>query len=476
MNHIRQLFYQSLSSNSIIGTAQASIQAINSIGYQNDFKELEDYLNYIFYRRVPLSFSAKKGITEQIAQKFAEAVSKHFDDIISAWNPGSTSKIARNAYGLSDLKDRQKVSISTYEAILKQVSAKMALIKDKPQFSKMMSKLESLENELSYALNYLPSSGGYLDKKSSLTVESTMNNIEILWQAVSYEAKLPKMTEIGGSFEQALMIGSAQIIPNIINKTADDIAEEISNTTTQGSNRVSVSRNLGSGYIGAPQPRTYYSKKTGSQVNQTEYVFGSSSGKSSGQVRINVNSFDGIQQKMDVDFRLPEFAGETGNAFRISAKSWKSMSGKLGETSLLMAFLRVLPIDSALAYGLQLSFHENNVVNLHKFAKYIIALDIIAGVSQANGYADTLVIQDRQQQKIHVYSISNLLWQFETVGRATNFKVLGYQEKFPLVNFNQKQRLGIWVDKEGKNHNQFYAAKIMNAMKGQRVSISFSKT
>jgi uncharacterized protein YjbI with pentapeptide repeats len=102
--------------------------------------------------------------------------------------------------------------------------------------------------------------------------------------------------------------------------------------------------------------------------------------------------------------------------FRVSAKNWQTLSGSdFGETDLGGAILRNATLYDALTYGLQLGWFEHAESDktyeeqLHHFARLNLLLDIVMGYSQENGYTNTIIINDRENSEIKVYSIRKIL-------------------------------------------------------------------
>jgi uncharacterized protein YjbI with pentapeptide repeats len=102
--------------------------------------------------------------------------------------------------------------------------------------------------------------------------------------------------------------------------------------------------------------------------------------------------------------------------FRVSAKNWQTLSGSdFGETDLGGAILRNATLYDALTYGLQLGWFEHTESDktyeeqLHHFARLNLLLDIVMGYSQESGYTNTIIINDRENSEIKVYSIRKIL-------------------------------------------------------------------
>lgn len=179
-------------------------------------------------------------------------------------------------------------------------------------------------------------------------------------------------------------------------------------------------------------------------------------------VKVSVNSVKGFQQKMDVEFDIPGYQG-----LRVSMKSWDGFSGHdLGKTSLLNALLRTANIDSTLAFGLQLKYgeeykHSNSITNLHKWAKTIAIMDIAAGLGQGEGYANTLIIQDRKNKCFKIFDMKSVLSQ--ALSEQGYFQLTGYNENsISDMNFTTMMRLG----------KQKWRNAIMSNLQSQKISIT----
>lgn len=135
-----------------------------------------------------------------------------------------------------------------------------------------------------------------------------------------------------------------------------------------------------------------------------------------GGVEIKTDFSDSRMGKADVIVHLPS---DPKSSFKISAKNWAGFNigheHGFGETSIMAAVARSNPSDSVLQHFLYAmgprEANENQIQAFHDYAKMCLALDILIGYSQRSfgGTADTIVINNRQEKKIYVYSGQQLI-------------------------------------------------------------------
>ena len=132
------------------------------------------------------------------------------------------------------------------------------------------------------------------------------------------------------------------------------------------------------------------------------------------------------QGKMDVEFKFNTDAKKT-IPFRISAKNWQTLDRDFGETNVIYALLRSAGNESAVEYALAMQDNdENNTSAAHRLAKYSLLVDILMGYSQQNNYADTIVINVRNEQRVIVASIIDIVDQINR--ELKTFNLAGYQD------------------------------------------------
>ena len=132
------------------------------------------------------------------------------------------------------------------------------------------------------------------------------------------------------------------------------------------------------------------------------------------------------QGKMDVEFLFNTDARQT-IPFRISAKNWQTLDRDFGETNVIYALLRSAGNESAVEYALAMQDkNSSNTSVAHRLVKYSLLVDILMGYSQANNYADTIVINVRSEQRVIVASIIDIVDQINA--DLDKFNLSGYQD------------------------------------------------
>ena len=143
-------------------------------------------------------------------------------------------------------------------------------------------------------------------------------------------------------------------------------------------------------------------------------------------ITASVDSGVAKQIKMDVDLTIKD--GKGASNYRISAKNWATASGSIGETYLLSALDRSLGGNTTITYGLTLLKKDPSVLQTaHDLARLAVLADIITGMSQTKGYADTLVINARSRSHIYVIDPAKLI--FDYFEGANGISIRGYKEQ-----------------------------------------------
>lgn len=182
----------------------------------------------------------------------------------------------------------------------------------------------------------------------------------------------------------------------------------------------------------------------------------------------------GRQGKMDVSFKLKTSKNKKV-PFRISAKNWATLDRDFGSTSLIFGLLRSGGqfLSTHYSFLMQDENKDNVVTNLlnraHETAKFACMLDILQGYSQKNTYADTLVINNRKNKKIMVYSIFNIV---ESIyNNLSGFELGGYNGNEiygDLKSLSSTIRKMSFDERAGEGNSKLYqelAYKYLQALK-----------
>ena len=175
--------------------------------------------------------------------------------------------------------------------------------------------------------------------------------------------------------------------------------------------------------------------------------------------------FDEKQGKMDVLFNMPG----TNDKYRISAKNWQSMENRdFGSTALSAALLRSAGLNEMFAYGIGLGWPKSYADNqtLHEYGKMSAIADIVMGYSQEEGYADTIIINDRSSAHVYVYSVASLMKKcFQNIN---NLKLSGYNDG----NIESALQDSLDWNTELLGDTQSYMQAIYNTLSKFQISVS----
>lgn len=171
-------------------------------------------------------------------------------------------------------------------------------------------------------------------------------------------------------------------------------------------------------------------------------------------ITASIDSGVAKQIKMDVDLTVKD--GKGASNYRISAKNWATASGSIGETYLLSALDRSLGGNTTITYGLTLLKKDSNLLQTaHDLARLAVLADIITGMSQTKGYADTLVINARSRSHIYVINPAQLISDY--FKGKPGISIRGYKEQDlndtaqnimkvpPLNTISSPGRTGIYI-------------------------------
>lgn len=421
MNKMQQFFQNDklLSPESILSQARGRIK--NSLKNE-DFDALESYLNAIFYpsqkdSKIPIE-KLQTAVVQSLESKFQEA----YDSYDFSTNIGNAKNISNNKYkigvGMYDAESHSSyIYVNTLKQRMIQLNNQLEKIRNEEDAKIIIQQMELLLEQIQLFLDKAGASIEgtnikkiQINKPGQEEFRDLLSAIDKGWQAVTFYDSLPFPNwKSGEVFEQALQTTSKGL-EFLIQSSEEEILQAFKTKTA------------GSGI----QQRGTLSLKTETSLNITENEVKDESGNSNYQYNIVgkdgskftlSGTFSGKQGKMDVLYTMPNGSSAAGKVFRISAKNWSTLNNTkdFGETSMLNAILRTTgTIDSAFAYGIQANY-PNTLRNARAFGRACLVVDILMGYSQINGYADTIVINDRTAGKpqIHVYSISNILNKVE---------------------------------------------------------------
>lgn len=189
------------------------------------------------------------------------------------------------------------------------------------------------------------------------------------------------------------------------------------------------------------------------------------------------------QQKMDIELEWGKnIKGiKKDNSYRVSMKNWSNLEGDFGKTPVIYAILRTLGKENTNRY--LYSLQENTylkrvegysaiVQQAHQLAKYSILVDTLMGYSQKKGYADTLFINVRSQQRVIIIPIYDIIK--EVYKRLDNINVLNYKED-TVTSSAEFIRHAIDSQSYRLNQSESYKGWIMKYLQSLKTSISLAQ-
>lgn len=445
----------------IVGISQQAIKNYSQLKKNTDFANLENFLNGLYYGKEAVING--KQIASEVQEKFAKLQSNTMSEILGNAAAGEDVKVQKK----HTIGQQGSVSKGTYTIYLNMLQE---LLDNWGEGGKKEIELRNLKNKI--ITNYD-------------TLREKINNMIKNLTEVSAEKIYPK-TRKGKDSKYAQLFKQIQELENlgvyltelqyVQGKIGDaqerllKLAEEVGNgfieEVSDGFTEEEI-KNLLSGKLKevttSGLDRVYDIKLTSNVMGGEDYKRVNKSGQVTGYnfdgVKVSIGAIRGFQQKMDVEFDIPNY-----QELRVSMKSWNGFSGHdLGTTSLLNALLRTANVDSTFAFGLQLKFKDErkyNTMELHKWAKTVAVMDIAAGLGQKKGYADTLIIQDRKNQRFRIFNMRTVMEQALSDGGY--FQLTGYDTNMVShMNFTTRRRLS----------GQQWRGAIAGALQAQQISI-----
>ena len=431
MNYIQILF--DLSSN--LSPADILNSTLSRLGgaspEQQKCVELENYLNGMIYGKNGHSDEANRladVATRYLENKFQDIFNQYdFSQNMMTSQAASEDKIP--VEGHQAYHHSKSIQVTTIQERMLAAQNQIKILTESGasanETSKVLEELQALVDTAQSLLNSSENMGIYGSKNPVQVVnfnENTkdlINRLDELWQQLTFYKSMPlNFQDTGYIFERALKtVGTGKSFEEM----AEDKLYEIFSSTTKGMELASrKSDGISAIFEIKPVEKKYKSKTGKKRVSQV--ITGEN-----GSILELQGEFDEKQGKMDVEMTLP---GDD-NTFRVSAKNWKSFkTNGFGETSLAAALLRSAGVDEMLAYGLGLGYiQSSNSLSdqLHNYAKMAAIADIVVGLSQQEAYVDTLVINNRSEGHVHVYSVKELLKK--VYDQLDNFKLGGYNSE-----------------------------------------------
>lgn len=403
-----------------------------------EISDLEASLQNFFYP------TQKNNIIDQVHKAQQDFMSRALTSLFSQTSIVDDGEADKKFYGTKKTDSRHAIQLGTYINRMNQMNNMMELLKKgQLEGSTVYKAAEELLKIMTDELNKIVHETSSLSLNlSSVELTKAINEhnekylshmITIQNFEVNNEAKkifnaldnaynmlmtMGNFNEImGEAFERAMYVFneiSKQGITSITQTELDKIIEDFLGSINKSPNI--TKRGLqGSDLVGRknsmPMQKYILSPKNNYQFSVSSILGGDT---------IDVSgAYHDKQGKVDVTlFRNPK----PNNLLDLHAslKNWSAIDNlhDFGKTSLLNAMLRTGGIDRTFAFGLVIGYYgpkdrlggeyTENTANLMRYAKACILVDTLIGFSQ-DQVADTLIINDRATNRIHVFSMNDIV-------------------------------------------------------------------
>lgn len=390
--------------------------------------ELEKNLNQIFYpKKGSDEYAAKR---EHILKKASENLNNKISDSLKSLDVLPMQELTE--------EDMVRAIQAEYEAWSHKNSIQTKTLRDRRK--RVQDALDKLEKNIEYSelqekmRDYCDAIDNLLKQYTGVdtinfregdNLFKTINALDAVYKEISASHGLPAKT-IGDILEIVLGYYSLQNIKSQTEGFIDDLTSVVTGDKKTSSKTESRT-----------QAETL---QASASTKKVIYNFGRKERQFTIEVNPSYVDNKGRSQKMDVRLYLSDSSIED-TPLRVSAKNWANLDGDFGSTSMAYAITRsynkafgakstsLIDSKSLLSqtfYGLS-GKTQYNLQDIHNLVKYSIAADILMGYSQSEGYADTIIINDRSESHLYVISIRKLMKNIYE--RIANFSVYNYKDE-----------------------------------------------
>ena len=393
-------------------------------------KELQDYLNQAFYPEKYLNGETNK-FAQAIPLLISEAYQQKYNAAIDKFSMGASGvsygKVSLDTLPImirekhESFEHKTKIYVSTIKERLEKVKKALNELSNvtSGDIEGYKQELLALEKILGQLLDI---KGVEQDKRGAYI--NLKGNDSVLQLVKDMDEKFAAASEVGGLFTPQDYGQVLEWILQAFSNNGEDIAEEGAEyltdefitkmMNTAGSVKTPTNSDkileLSKITVDNKDKKKYVTKKKNTKNETTEFTIHAGKSSFHFQAVQGFNPNSERQGKMDVDFTFNDKAGNV-IPFRISAKNWQTLDRDFGETNVAYALLRSAGAESAMeyAYAMQDEHQEGLQDAFHRVAKYSILVDILMGYSQKENYADTIVINVRNEQRVIVASIIGIV-------------------------------------------------------------------
>lgn len=372
---------------------------------KSKLEELEKFLTSLFYgsqenNNKNFQELLNKNIMTYLEGKIQKNILPKIENLLSSdrveinLNSDNSDKIELTDW--VSYSHKEYIKEETILLRLKQVEDKLSSLKND---NSLYQKYETLSKELQ---NFEKQTKSLRGKEYVYWIndqnKDLIDRIDNLYKELTYFSSLPIPPDaLGEIFEKALSAFTIYV-KNYGVENVDKIVEE-----------------------------TFNQKTTGNEIAyRGKFKDISIIGKNQSKLKIN-STFAGRKGKADVTLKL-DLPNIENSSFKVSAKNWGILDGKdFGNINLWDALARSSQhYGQTMGYGIQMIRGKYKKITLHQWARMCILLDSLAGYSQKNNYADTIIINDRGNKKIRVYLISNIIDNY--YNQKSKQFIIGYND------------------------------------------------
>lgn len=403
----------------IIKEKISSSNRINS----NEYTKLEDYLNSIFYP----SENDADGIaySKQFMNKLRSLYEVKADKIITSDLGDLSYKAIQKKPTLDRSTNVHRASLRTMKAQYDAITNVIKNLSETENAKEIQTVLDEVNKEYGNVLAVIEDVLKTYSDETETTqigkgivkkhggdfskINEAQNGLRALYNTFNNAGLIILPIDYGDFLEYGLGLLSKEM-SDITDNFEDEVIEYMQNNIVLGGQNVS----RGGGLVDVDMSiKSDFKKQVKKTENNSTKIFWQYQNITLSYDPSNITVLNtGVkkQGKVDVMLTLPDALG--GEKFRISAKNWKTIDDlrNLGSTSLMDAIHRNVG-DSGLDYYM-LSMQNPQEVYMQaadELAKICAFADIAMGLSQKEGYADTLVINDRTAKHLYVRNIPQMI-------------------------------------------------------------------
>lgn len=462
------------------------LQAINDLRAstkgqvtKQKFKSLEDTLNSFYYPKGPKTIQLQQA-EEYLYQKFLEEVNERvqialggsigdYSSIGLGDDPlrkGITSQILRNILDEATKARDKNIDQINYDQALANIVTEIqkllgnigegSIVSNSKKQISNLSRVRNLINDLSNRIQSKQPISNQIKnlippKKEKNDVPNPKEELDYLLSLIGLNDIQEKYsvtnTVIGNILERAIPLGILLNSDNTVDQLTDDMIEQVENAIAGG--------------VGAKTKHERFQVNSfiENSIGQESFIQKTARGNikltdENGAELINLSTaHNERQQKTDVrlNVNMTFKNGISVPKINISAKNWGNSSGDFGKTMLSNALQRTLGEENTLIWGSKIMANNKGLDDVLRLSRLAVVLDIIMGYGQTVGFADSVIINNRKDEYIKIYPMSEILHK----SRINDFKVTGFYND----NIEKRLRQEYVVDKEEHKNKYFIKDK-----------------